>query len=155
MKYRYLGNSGTLVSVIGLGTNNFGRSLNSNDTKRVIDTANDEGINFLDTSNSYGDTLSEEYIGNAIKNKRQEIILATKVSGPGRNYTRNGENSFVGRNLAEALEQSLKRLKTDYIDLYQLHWPERSTNFFGRRVYYPLLHLSQFFKFLLSLKAPP
>ena len=79
MEYRYLGNSGTLVSVIGLGTNNFGRRLNSSDTKRVIDTANDEGINFLDTSNSYGDTLSEEYIGNAIKNKRQEIILATKV----------------------------------------------------------------------------
>ena len=79
MEYRNLGSSGTKVSVIGLGTNNFGRRLNSSDTKKVIDTAIDEGINFLDTSNSYGVTLSEEYIGSAIKNYRDDIILATKV----------------------------------------------------------------------------
>ena len=125
MKYRYLGNSGTLVSVIGLGTNNFGRRLNSNDTKRVIDTANDEGINFLDTSNSYGDTLSEEYIGNAIKNKRQEIILATKV------YSKVGEGineKGAGKvHIISEVENSLRRLQTDYIDLYQIHFWDENT----------------------------
>ena len=125
MEYRYLGNSGTLVSVIGLGTNNFGRRLNSSDTKRVIDTANDEGINFLDTSNSYGDTLSEEYIGNAIKNKRQEIILATKV------YSKIGEGineKGAGKvHIISEVENSLRRLQTDYIDLYQIHFWDENT----------------------------
>ena len=125
MEYRYLGNSGTLVSVIGLGTNNFGRRLNSSNTKRVIDTANDEGINFLDTSNSYGDTLSEEYIGNAIKNKRQEIILATKV------YSKVGEGineKGAGKvHIISEVENSLRRLQTDYIDLYQIHFWDENT----------------------------
>ena len=78
MEYRNLGSSGTKVSVIGLGTNNFGRRLNSSDTKKVIDTAIDEGINFLDTSNSYGDTLSEEYIGNAIKTTINKTLTITQ-----------------------------------------------------------------------------
>ena len=125
MEYRNLGSSGTKVSVIGLGTNNFGRRLNTSDTKKVIDTALDEGINFLDTSNSYGDTLSEEYIGNAIKNKRSDIILATKV------YSKIGDrpnDMGAGKvHIIREVENSLKRLQTDYIDLYQIHFWDNST----------------------------
>ena len=62
-------------------------------------------------------------------------MLATKVAGPSRDYLRNGENSFVGKNLESALNNSLKRLKTEYIDLYQLHWPERNVNNFGKLGY--------------------
>ena len=76
------------------------------------------------------DLRSEEYPKN-----RDKIILASKVCGPMREYVRGGGNQFGTKNITEALEGSLKRLKTDYIDLYQLHWPERSTNFFGRRDY--------------------
>ena len=125
MEYRNLGSSGTKVSVIGLGTNNFGRRLNSSDTKKVIDTAIDEGINFLDTSNSYGDTLSEEYIGNAVKNYRNDIILATKV------YSKLGDKpNDMGASKVHILrevENSLKRLQTDYIDLYQIHFWDNTT----------------------------
>jgi aryl-alcohol dehydrogenase-like predicted oxidoreductase len=125
MEYRNLGSSGTKVSVIGLGTNNFGRRLNTSETKKVIDTALDEGINFLDTSNSYGDTLSEEYIGNAIKNKRSDIILATKV------YSKIGDrpnDMGAGKiHIIREVENSLKRLQTDYIDLYQIHFWDNST----------------------------
>jgi len=125
MEYRNLGSSGTKVSVIGLGTNNFGRRLNSSDTKKVIDTAIDEGINFLDTSNSYGDTLSEEYIGNAIKNYRDDIILATKV------YSKLGDKpNDMGASkvhIIREVENSLKRLQTDYIDLYQIHFWDDTT----------------------------
>ena len=125
MVYRNLGSSGTKVSVIGLGTNNFGRRLNSSDTKKVIDTAIDEGINFLDTSNSYGDTLSEEYIGSAIKNYRDDIILATKV------YSKLGDKpNDMGASKVHILrevENSLKRLQTDYIDLYQIHFWDNTT----------------------------
>jgi aryl-alcohol dehydrogenase-like predicted oxidoreductase len=125
MEYRNLGSSGTKVSVIGLGTNNFGRRLNTSETKKVIDTALGEGINFLDTSNSYGDTLSEEYIGNAIKNKRSDIILATKV------YSKIGDrpnDMGAGKvHIIREVENSLKRLQTDYIDLYQIHFWDNST----------------------------
>ena len=84
---------------------------------------------------TYGDT--EVIIGNWFENtkKRDQVILASKVAGPTRDYLRNGENSFTGPNLESALENSLKRLKTDYIDLYQLHWPERNVNNFGRLSY--------------------
>ena len=84
---------------------------------------------------TYGDT--EKIIGNWFENtkKREEVILATKVAGPSRDYLRNGENSFIGKNLENALHNSLKRLKTDYIDLYQLHWPERKVNSFGKLGY--------------------
>jgi len=84
---------------------------------------------------TYGDT--EVIIGNWFEKtkKREQVILASKVAGPARNYLRNGENSFTGPNLESALENSLKRLKTDYIDLYQLHWPERNVNNFGKLSY--------------------
>ena len=104
----------------------------------------DQGVNFWDTAElyavppkaeTYGHT--EVIIGNWFEQtkKREKVILATKVGGPSRKYMRGGENSFFGKNLAEALDGSLKRLKTDYIDLYQLHWPERNVNNFGKLGY--------------------
>jgi aryl-alcohol dehydrogenase-like predicted oxidoreductase len=109
-----------------------------------MDYALDQGVNFWDTAElyavpprkeTYGHT--EIIIGNWFEKtkKRDQVILASKVAGPARNYLRNGENSFTGPNLESALENSLKRLKTDYIDLYQLHWPERNVNNFGRLNY--------------------
>ena len=109
-----------------------------------MDYALDQGVNFWDTAElyavpprkeTYGHT--EVIIGNWFEKtkKRDQVILASKVAGPARNYLRNGENSFAGPNLESALENSLKRLKTDYIDLYQLHWPERNVNNFGRLNY--------------------
>ena len=109
-----------------------------------MDYSLENGVNFWDTAElyavppkieTYGDT--EVIIGNWFEKtkKRDQIILASKVAGPARNYLRNGENSFTGPNLESALENSLKRLKTDYIDLYQLHWPERNVNNFGRLSY--------------------
>ena len=102
------------------------------------------GVNFWDTAElyavppkaeTYGHT--ETIIGNWFEEtkKRKDVILASKVGGPSRKYMRNGENSFAGKNLEDALHGSLKRLKTDYIDLYQLHWPERNVNNFGRLGY--------------------
>jgi aryl-alcohol dehydrogenase-like predicted oxidoreductase len=87
------------------------------------------------TSDSYGKT--EVMIGNWFEKRknRDKIILASKVAGPGCDWIRGGGNNFDEKKIGEAIDGSLKRLKTDYIDLYQLHWPERSTNFFGRRDY--------------------
>ena len=144
MNYRKLGTTDLEVSTICLGTMTWGEQNTQEEGFEQMDYALDQGVNFWDTAELYSVPPKEEtfghteiIIGNWFEKtkKRDKIILATKVSGPGRNYTRNGENSFVGRNLAEALEQSLKRLKTDYIDLYQLHWPERSVNNFGNLGY--------------------
>tara|TARA_Y100001958_G_C21097229_1_gene448392 strand:- start:42 stop:974 length:933 start_codon:yes stop_codon:yes gene_type:complete len=110
-----------------------------------MDYSVDAGINFFDTaeiysvppnSASYGKT--EVIIGNWFEKRknREKIILASKVAGPGCDWIRGGGNNFNEKKIGEAIEGSLKRLKTDYIDLYQLHWPERSTNFFGRRDYF-------------------
>jgi len=109
-----------------------------------MDHALEQGINFFDTAElyavppkeeTYGKT--EEIIGNWFKkkNNRSKIILATKISGPGLSWIRGGENQYDKKNLTEAVNQSLKRLKTDYIDLYQLHWPERKSNYFGKLGY--------------------
>ena len=106
-----------------------------------MDFALNQGVNFWDTAEIYSIPMREEtygeterIIGNWFEKtkKRNEIVLATKVCGNTSNkYIRGGGNSFGKRKIIEALDESLKRLKTDYIDLYQLHWPERNTNFFG------------------------
>ena len=109
-----------------------------------MDYSLDNGGNFFDTAElysipptaeSYGKT--EVMIGNWFEKKknRDKIIFASKIAGPGLDWIRDGKNSFDEKGIGEAIEGSLKRLKTDYIDLYQLHWPERSTNTFGRREY--------------------
>lgn len=119
MKYRHLGNTGLNVSVIGLGTNQFGGKVSLQETRGIIDTAIDNGINFIDTADRYQQGKSEEFIGEVIQNNRHKIILATKVG------LRVGENpNDIGASryhIIESVNKSLKRLKTDYIDLYQIH----------------------------------
>ena len=120
MEYRYLGKSGLKVSAIGLGTNNFGRRLDADATALVINHALDMGVTMIDTSNSYGDGYSEDYIGRALKGKRDKAIIATKVSSTVGDGPNDGGNSR--QHIMAAVEDSLRRLQTDYIDLYQIHW---------------------------------
>ena len=142
MKFKKLGTTDLDVSLICLGTMTWGTQNTEKDAFEQMDYSIGSGINFFDTaelysvppnSESYGKT--ETMIGNWFKtNKnRKKIILATKIAGPGCSWIRGGKNSFNEKDIKEAIDGSLKRLQTDYIDLYQLHWPERSTNYFGKR----------------------
>ena len=144
MKFKKLGNTELDVSLICLGTMTWGTQNTEKDAFQQMDYSISQGVNFFDTaeiysvpptSASYGKT--EIMIGNWFEKRknRDKIILATKIAGPGCNWIRGGGNNFDEKKIGEAINGSLKRLKTDYIDLYQLHWPERSTNFFGRRDY--------------------
>jgi len=144
MKFRKLGTTNIDVSLICLGTMTWGTQNTEKDAFEQMDYAVSQGINFFDTaeiysvpptSESYGKT--EVMIGNWLEKRknRDKIIIASKVAGPGCNWIRGGGNNFDEKKIGEAIDGSLKRLKTDYIDLYQLHWPERSTNYFGRRDY--------------------
>ena len=144
MNYKKLGNTDLKVSTICLGTMTWGEQNTENEGFEQMDYALDQGVNFWDTAEIYsippkqetfGDT--EVIIGNWFEKtkKRDKVILASKVCGPMREYVRGGGNQFGEKNITEALEGSLRRLKTDYIDLYQLHWPERKTNFFGKLGY--------------------
>ena len=144
MKFKKLGTTDIDVSLICLGTMTWGTQNTEKDAFEQMDYAVSQGINFFDTaeiysvpptSDSYGKT--EVMIGNWFEKRknRDKIILASKVAGPGCDWIRGGDNNFDKKKIGEAIDGSLKRLKTDYIDLYQLHWPERSTNFFGRRDY--------------------
>ncbi len=144
MKFRKLGNTDIDVSLICLGTMTWGTQNTEKDAFEQMDYSISQGVNFFDTaeiysippnSNSYGKT--ENMIGNWFKKRknRDKIILASKVAGPGCEWIRGGGNNFDEKKIGEAIDGSLKRLKTDYIDLYQLHWPERSTNYFGSRDY--------------------
>jgi len=144
MNYKKLGNTDLNVSTICLGTMTWGEQNTQNEAFEQMDYSLDNGVNFWDTAELYAvppkaETYgyTEAIIGNWFEKtkKRKDVILASKVGGPSRKYMRNGENSFTGKNLEDALHGSLKRLKTDYIDLYQLHWPERNVNNFGRLGY--------------------
>jgi len=144
MNYRKLGNTDLEVSTICLGTMTWGEQNTQEEGFEQMDYALDQGINFWDTAELYAvppkaETFghTEKIIGNWFEKtkKRDKVILATKVAGPARNYLRKGKNSFAGKNLDDAINDSLKRLKTDYIDLYQLHWPERNVNNFGKLDY--------------------
>ncbi len=126
MEYRNLGRSGLKVSVVGLGCNNFGRRCDVDRTREVVHKALDLGINLLDTADVYGPGgLSEEYLGKAIEGRRHDVVLATKFAG------KMGEgpmSSGASRNhVMAAAEASLRRLNTDYIDLYQVHFPDAQT----------------------------
>mgnify|MGYP001428242875 CR=1 FL=1 len=144
MNYKKLGNTEIKVSTICLGTMTWGEQNNIQEGFEQMDYALEQGINFFDTAElyaippkkeTYGKT--EEIIGSWLKekNNRSKIILATKISGPGLSWIRGGGNQYDEKNLNKAVEGSLKRLNTDYIDLYQLHWPERKTNYFGKLGY--------------------
>jgi aryl-alcohol dehydrogenase-like predicted oxidoreductase len=113
-------NIGSLkVSIVGLGCNNFGRRLDARATADVIDAALDAGINFFDTADVYGETKSEQFIGEALGSRRSQVILATKFGNKIDDQRYGASPAYV----RQAAEDSLKRLKTDYIDLYQLHIP--------------------------------
>ena len=144
MNFKKLGNADIEVSTLCLGTMTWGEQNNQKDAFEQMDYALDRGVNFFDTAEiypspcfekTYGST--EKIIGNWFKEKknRDQVILASKVSGPGLSWVRGGGPQYSEKSITEALEKSLKRLQTDYIDLYQLHWPERKTNFFGRLGY--------------------
>src|SRR4051812_6332667 len=124
MRYRRLGDSGLVVSVVGLGCNNFGRRIDLEATRAVVHAALDEGITLLDTADIYGE--SEAFLGEVLQGRRDEVVLATKFGLPA--YTPHGapwEARGGRRYIREAIEYSLHRLKTDRIDLYQLHMPDK------------------------------
>jgi len=142
---RELGRSGIQVSAICLGTMTWGEQNTESEAHAQLDWALDAGVNFVDTAEMYAippraETygLTEAYIGSWVKTskKRDKVVLATKVVGQARfSYIRGGNHCLDRRNIEEAVENSLRRLCTDYIDLYQLHWPDRSTNIFGKLGY--------------------
>ena len=129
MRYQPLGNSGLHVSVVGLGCNNFGARLDLAGTKAVIDAAIDAGVTLLDTADIYGKGASEELIGQALEGRRDEVVIATKWGhsgsdmGYGASAGAKGGRAYIRR----AVEASLTRLRTDHIDLYQLHTPDPVT----------------------------
>jgi len=144
MNFKKLGNTNLKVSTICLGTMTWGEQNNQKEAFEQINYALDNGINFFDTAEIYPSPCfektygaTEKIIGNYFKEKknRDQVILASKISGPGLSWVRNGGLQYSEQNIKKAIEDSLKRLQTDYIDLYQLHWPERKTNFFGRLNY--------------------
>ena len=144
MNYKKLGNTDLKVSTICLGTITWGEQNTEKEGFEQMDFALDHGVNFWDTAELYSIPPKEEtfghteiIIGNWLKknHKRDKIILATKVAGPMRSYLRGGGNNYGIEKMTQAVNDSLKRLQTDYIDLYQLHWPERNTNTFGRLGY--------------------
>ena len=125
MKVRRLGSSGLKVSVVGLGCNNFGMRIDAAQTQTVVDAAIEAGITLFDTADVYGGTKSEEFLGAALGKRRHDIVLATKFGMPlgGDPKKRGGSRKWIMR----AVEDSLMRLKTDYIDLYQHHQPDADT----------------------------
>ncbi len=145
MQYRKLGNTDLDVSLICLGTMTFGSDLTQDEAFEQMDYALEQGVNFLDGAEMYPIPTSPEYqgrneeiIGNWLKvrGNRDQVVVATKVTGPGEmvSYIRK-DMALDRRNIREAVTNSLRRLQTDYIDLYQLHWPDRATNFFGQLNY--------------------
>jgi aryl-alcohol dehydrogenase-like predicted oxidoreductase len=120
MQYRRLGHSGLQVSVIGLGTNNFGPRLDYSAAERVLRQAVEAGINFIETSNTYGEGQAETFIGKALRSTRSQVLLATKVAsniGDGPNM-----HGASRKHILEEVDRSLQRLQTDYLDLYQIHY---------------------------------
>jgi len=144
MKYTKLSNTEIKVSKICLGTMTFGEQNTEKEGHEQLDYALDNGVNFVDTAEMYSvpgrketQGSTEKIIGSWIaKGNRDKIVLATKIAGPspGMSYIRENMN-FSKKSIHDAIEKSLTRLQTDYIDLYQLHWPERKTNCFGVRNY--------------------
>jgi len=111
------------VSVVGLGTNNFGGRIDEAASKSVVDAAIDAGVNFFDTADIYGGTKSEGYLGRALAGRRDEVVVATKFGVPYEGHSGGAGAAYV----KEAAEDSLRRLGTDRIDLYQLHFPDQKT----------------------------
>ena len=146
MKYTTIPYTDIRVSKICLGTMTWGNQNTPAEGFEQMDYALDAGVNFFDTAELYpvpatADTYAdtERIIGDwfATRKNRDKVVLATKIAGPGAYTAHIRTTGFTPDSIGEALEGSLKRLQTDYIDLYQLHWPERNANFFGKRDYFP------------------
>jgi aryl-alcohol dehydrogenase-like predicted oxidoreductase len=143
MKYINLGQSELIVSKICLGTMTFGEQNTEQEAHIQLNYAIEKGINFIDTAEMYPiaarkETLghTEKFVGSWFKEKknRDQVVLATKIAGPNRGMPYIREPlKFTKKNILDAVNNSLKNLQTDYIDLYQLHWPERQMNMFGKR----------------------
>lgn len=143
MQIRPLGDTGIDVSRLCLGTMTFGEQNSEADAHEQLDRAVAFGINFIDTAEMYpvppkADTQgrTEAYIGSWLKRRgsRDDVIIATKAAGPGLDHIRGGPR-LTRDHIHQAIDTSLARLETDYIDLYQLHWPDRNTNYFGKLGY--------------------
>jgi len=143
MKYRKLANTNLDVSVICLGTMTYGEQNTESEAHEQLDYSIANGINLIDTAEMYAippkeetQGLTEKIIGTwlAKRKDREKIYVATKVAGPGMDYLRGGSR-LNKKQIFQAVDDSLKRLQTDYIDLYQVHWPERKSNYFGRLGY--------------------
>jgi aryl-alcohol dehydrogenase-like predicted oxidoreductase len=145
MKKRKLGNTQIQVSPICLGTMTFGEQNTEGEAHSQLDYAVSRGINFIDTAEMYPVrttaqtyTLTEQYVGRWIKRQaRDTLVVATKVAGPSRgmDWVRNGQ--LDAQNIRQAIDASLKRLQTDYVDLYQIHWPARNVPIFGQTFFDP------------------
>ena len=162
MNYRKLGNTDLDVSTICLGTMTWGEQNTQEEAFEQMDYSIDQEINFFDTAElyaippkakTYGKT--EEIIGNwfKLRKNRQKVILASKIAGPGLKWIRGGGSQYSPKSIEEALNKSLERLQTDYIDLYQLHWPERNTNYFGDLDYEHNIHEKSWNSFESILKT--
>jgi len=128
MEYRQLGRSGLKVSAIGLGGNTFGNGADEAQTARIIHRAFDVGINFIDTADTYSRGVSEQHVGKAIAGRRHQAIVATKVYG--RMGDGPNDTGLSRKHIMDGVEASLKRLETDYIDLYQVHNVDHSTSIY-------------------------
>jgi len=146
MQYRSLGNTGILVSPLCLGTMTFGAQNTQQEAHEQLSFATANGINFIDTAELYPGpvsadttTLTEKMVGEWLQHQsREKLVIATKVVGPAPKkwigHIRNGPR-LNDTQIEQALNDSLRRLKTDYVDLYQIHWPARNTNYFGKLGY--------------------
>ncbi|MFO5848865.1 aldo/keto reductase, partial [Klebsiella pneumoniae] len=146
MQYHRIPHSSLEISTLGLGTMTFGEQNSEADAHQQLDYAVANGINLIDVAEMYPvpprpetQGLTETYVGNwlAKRGNREKLVLASKVSGPARNNDSSIRPNHVldRKNIREALHASLKRLQTDYLDLYQVHWPQRPTNCFGKLGY--------------------
>lgn len=127
MEYRNLGLTDLSVSTLGLGCIQFGDKADLPETKRIVHRALDLGINYFDTANVYSDGVGEEYLAKALGPRRKDIILATKGGRVRMGERRKLVRDSTPDSIREAIDASLKRLETDYIDLYQIHWPDPDT----------------------------
>ena len=146
MIYRELGRSGLKVSVIGLGTMTWGEQNTEAEAHAQLDFALTQGVNLIDAAEMYpvpprAETQgrTEQYIGRWLqrRGRRDDVIVASKITGPGDFSYLRGGSRLDRASILSACEASLRRLQTDYLDLYQVHWPERNTNYFGRLGYAP------------------
>ncbi|TQF01093.1 MAG: NADP(H)-dependent aldo-keto reductase [Spiribacter salinus] len=146
MEYRKLGNTDLNVSALCLGTMTWGKQNTQDEAFAQLDYALERGINFIDTAEMYPVPPETEtqgatdiMIGNWLAERgcRDQVVLATKIAGPGLGTVRGGQGDYSRTNIETAVNESLQRLQTDVIDVYQLHWPARNSNFFGKLGYQP------------------